>query len=99
MDRGLLAEKYEIQRKSFVEATNDLKEKIKKLEGECSELENEEKGLRKKLETSGCKRLHSQKKEYSESEKPSNELKKYCMQCGNLVNGAKYCSKCGEKVN
>ena len=31
MDRRLLAEKYEIQRRSLVEATNGIKEKIKKL--------------------------------------------------------------------
>ena len=90
MDRGLLAEKYEIQRKSLMEATNNIKEKIKKLEDECTELENEEKELHKKLEDSGCKRLNPQKREYSESEKIKKQLKKYCTQCGNPVNGAKY---------
>lgn len=55
MDRRLLAEKYEIQRRSLVEATNDIKEKIKKFQNECVELESKEKELQKILEISGCK--------------------------------------------
>ena len=55
MDRRLLAEKYEIQRRSLVEATNGIKEKIKKLQNECVELESKEKELQKILEISGCK--------------------------------------------
>ena len=99
MDRGLLVEKYEMQRKNLVEATDDIKEKIKKLEKECAELEKKKKDLHKKLEITGCKKTVRQKKEHDESKDIRKELIKYCSRCGNFVNGAQYCSKCGEKVN
>ena len=99
MDRGLLVEKYEMQRKNLVEATDDIKEKIKKLEKECAELEEKEKDLHKKLEITGCKKTVLQKKEHDELKDIRKELIKYCSRCGNFVNGAQYCSKCGKKVN